>query len=76
MDHSIAARAQILDVRASLYTAVASLEGSLEYGNDPLSVADAAAVVVERLTELKRLLALLEHDEVRNGGVAHRQRLA
>jgi hypothetical protein len=42
---------------------VESLERSLEYGNEMLPVADAAAIVIEQITELKRLLALLEHDD-------------
>jgi hypothetical protein len=59
--------AQILDVRASLYAAVESLERSVEFGNEILPVADAAAIVVEHITELKRLLALLEDDNATRG---------
>jgi hypothetical protein len=59
--------AQILGVRASLHTAVESLERSVEFGNEMLPVADAAALVVEQITELKRLLALLEDDNATRG---------
>jgi hypothetical protein len=58
---------QILHVRASLYRAVESLQSSLEYGNDVLAVPDAVAIVAEQITELKRLLVLLEHDEAASG---------
>lgn len=51
----------IPDVRANLYTAVEALERSLEYGNQLLTVADAAAIVTAQITELNRLLTLLEH---------------
>lgn len=54
---------QILRVRASLHVAVQSLQNSLEYGNHMLSVPDAAAIVVQQIAELKRLLALLDRDE-------------
>jgi hypothetical protein len=54
---------QILAVRASLYTAVESLERSLEYAAKLPSVAHAAAIVVAQIAELKRLLTLLEQED-------------
>ena len=54
---------QIVRVRASLYGAVETLQSSLEYGSEMLPVPDAAAIVVEQIAELKRLLALLEHED-------------
>jgi hypothetical protein len=63
---------QIVRVRASLYGAVETLQSSLEYGTEVPSVSDVAAIVVEQIAELKRLLALLEHEEAESATTTRR----